>query len=272
MKVMQHATSSMIGRTALALVAASSLGVTTLMAGAPAKAPAPVVPAEEPFVTGTFAVAYDTHFISFGQDVWALGNDWGEWMIHPSVELDFNLGGGLQAYINVWADVNDQVPSTIGGYVQELDLNVGFYYTIDKLKLQLGYYAWDYASQTEQGIFAKASYSDGLFNPFVAVNGRTAIAIPGYDEGLVYQAGIAPGTTLGPVALSFPITVSFDTEGYHAAGSGFAYVSGGIAASLPLTKDIALTLGVTYYHTQEDVIPNPDSDFITGSAGIVVTF
>jgi len=66
MKVMQHAASSMFGRTALALVAVTTLGVSSLMAGAPSgKAPAPVAPPEAPFITGTFSVMYDTHFPQF---------------------------------------------------------------------------------------------------------------------------------------------------------------------------------------------------------------
>jgi hypothetical protein len=32
-------------------------------------------------------------------------------------------------------------------------------------------------------------------------------------------------------------------------------------------------LGLTYFHTAEDVIPsNPDSDFVTGNAGLVLAF
>ncbi|WP_265593358.1 hypothetical protein [Verrucomicrobium sp. BvORR034] len=229
-------------------------------------------PAPTPLITGNLSLMYDTHFISYGQDVWGVGNDWGEWFFHPSFELDFNVAPGLQIYVNTWADVNDQVEGDIGDYVQEIDVNVGIYYTVDKFKFQLGYGSWNYASQTEHIIDGKISYLDGLINPFVALHGRVGIEIPGYDEGLVTQVGIAPATTLGPVSLSFPITVSFDTDGFHAGDGGFAYVSAGVGASIPLHKQISLALGVTYYHTQDDVIPNADSDFVVGSAGIVFTF
>lgn len=272
MKVMQHAASSTFGSTALALVAVTTLGVSSLMAGAPSgKAPAPVAPPEAPFITGTFSVMYDTHFISYGQDVWGAGMDWGDALIHPSIELDFNLGGGLTFYVNTWWDVNDLAETTIGSNIQEIDVNAGFYYVVGDFKFQLGYGAWMYASQTEHVVDGKVTYSDGFFNPFVAVHGRVADELP-FDTGVVAQTGIAPGTTLGPVALSFPITVSFDTDNFHGGDAGFAYVSAGIGATVPLTKQIALSLGVTYYHTQSDVIPNVDDDFITGSAGFVVTF
>jgi len=33
---------------------------------------------------------------------WGAGMDWGDALIHPSIELDFNLGGGLTFYVNTW--------------------------------------------------------------------------------------------------------------------------------------------------------------------------
>ncbi|MDB6137109.1 MAG: hypothetical protein JWO94_181 [Verrucomicrobiaceae bacterium] len=268
MKLKQNA----LARLALLAVAAGSLSSTALFAGTPDKTPAPVTPApEEPFVTGNVTVLAESHFISYGQDVWAIGNDWNEAFVHPSIELDFNLGGGWQAYINTWADINDEAPTTIGHDIQEIDLNVGVYYTMGKWKFQLGYGAWNYASQTEHIVDAKVSYTN-VVNPFIAIHGRVADEIP-FDTGIVGQIGIAPGTTLGPVALSFPVTVSFDTDNFHGGNAGFAYVSAGISASIPLSKHVSAILAGTYYHTNNDVIPgNPESDFVLGSAGLSVSF
>lgn len=267
MKLKQNA----FARLALLAVAAGSLSSTALFAGTAEKAPAPVTPApEEPFVTGNVTVLYETHFISYGQDVWGVGNNWDEAFVHPSIELDFNLGKGLQFYINTWADINDQGVTSIGHNVQEIDLNAGFYYTMGKFKFQLGYGAWNYGSQTEHVIDAKVSYTNVL-NPFLAVHARVADEIP-FDTGVVGQIGIAPGTTLGPVALSFPVTVSFDTDNFHGGDAGFAYVSAGVSASIPLTKHVSAVLAGTFYHTNDSVIPNPDSDFVVGTAGITVAF
>lgn len=274
MKFISRVKSSKLATGALAAAIAAIMGASTATAGTvSAKGAAPVAPPEEkPFITGNLSLFYDTHFISYGQDVWGVGNDWGEWFFHPSVELDFQITDNLQFYVNVWADVNDQIEGDIGDYVQEIDVNVGFYYMMDKFKFQLGYGSWNYASQTEHIIDGKVTYMDGLINPFVAVHGRVGIEIPGYDEGVVGQIGIAPSVTAGPVSLSFPITVSFDTDGFHAGGEGFAYVSAGVGASIPIHKQISLSLGVTYYHTEDSVIPNAEEDFVVGSAGIVFTF
>jgi len=256
------------------LLAAAMLSAAQSYAGTPS-GKAPVAPAPEPaapFVTGSFAVMYDTHFISYGQDVWGAGADWSDSLIHPSLELDFNLGGGWQAYVNTWWDVNDLGVTTIGSNIQEVDVNAGFYYTSGKWKFQLGYGAWMYGSQTEHIVDGKVSYNDGMLNPFLMLHGRVADEIS-FDTGLVTQVGIAPSTTLGPVSLCFPVVVSFDTSNFHGGDAGFAYASAGVTATIPLTKQISASFGVTYYHTNDSVIPvNPDSDFVTGTAGLTVTF
>jgi hypothetical protein len=271
-KIMQTPRYNFIRSTFLCAIIACGMDGAIQAGTTSAKSPVVVAPVEPPFATGNISLFYETHFISYGQDVWGVGNDWGEWFVHPSIELDFNLGGGWQIYVNTWADINEQIEGDIGDYVQEVDLNVGVYYTMDKFKFQLGYGAWNYASQTESVLEGKVSYSDGLINPFVAVHGRVDIDLPGYDNGVVGQVGIAPGTTLGPVAISFPITVSFDTDGFHAGDGGFAYVSAGIGASVPITKHVSLSGSVLYYHTNHSVIPNVDDDFVFGSAGLVIAF
>lgn len=234
--------------------------------------PLPPAPASDPFVTGTLSFTFDTHFISYGQDVWAAGNDWSDALFHPFLELDFNLGGGFQLYLNTWWDINDNAVSGIGGDIQEIDVNAGIYYTTGKWQFQLGYGAWIYGEQIEHIIDGKVSYNDGVINPFLALHGRVDDELP-FDTGLVTQVGIAPGTSLGPVSLSFPITVSFDTDNYHGGSSGFAYVSAGIGATIPIVEHVSLNLGVTYYHTNDSVIPvNPDEDFVTGAAGISISF
>lgn len=259
-------TASLLSAILIPLVAQTAAG------GTPA--PVPPAPPEEPFVTGNLTLAYDTHFISYGQDIWQAGNDWDDSLFHPSMELDFNLGGGWQIYLNTWFDVNDNADSSIADKVQEVDVNVGLYYTLNKWKFQLGYGAWMYASQTENIIDAKVSYNDGLWNPFVMLHGRVGADLgPSFDDGLVAQVGIAPSKTFGPVTVSLPVTVSFDTDQFHGGDSGFAYASIGLGASIPLCKHTALNLGVTFYHTEENVFPtNPDEDFFTGSAGIAISF
>ena len=48
--------------------------------------------------------------------------------------------------------------------------------------------------------------------------------------------------------------------------------TGAVSASYPLTEHVSLAGSVTYYHTQNDVIPNVDDDFVVGSAGPAARF
>jgi hypothetical protein len=256
--------------TSAALLLAASLPA---VGGTPAAAPLTPPPLEAPFVTGFLSLAYETHFVSYGSDVWGGGDTWDDSLFHPTLEVDFNLGGGWQAYVNLWADVNDlsAVPSDIGGNVQELDVNVGVYYTMDKWKFQLGYGAWMYGGDTEHIIDGKITYNDGTWNPFLMLHGRVD-DFP-YDSGLVAQVGIAPSKTFGKVTVSLPVTVSFDTDGFHGGDAGFAYASVGLGASIPLAEHVTLNLGATYYHTDDEVIPfNVDEDFVLGSGGITISW
>lgn len=262
-----------------AALLASAFGAALLPPGVQAgtkseKAPVEVEVKEEPFVTGNVTVNYETHFISYGQDVWDVGASWSKSFIHPSAELDFNLGKGLQFYANTWWDVNDYGVSNIGKYIQEVDVNVGFYYTMDKWKFQLGYGAWNYASQTESIIDGRIGYSDGFWNPFIMLHGRVDIGSQiGFSNGLVYQAGIAPSKTWDKFTASLPITVSFDTGNFHGGSDGFAYVSAGPSLTYAVAKHFVLNLAATYYHTDNSVIPgNPSNNFVLGTIGFTVPF
>lgn len=239
------------------------------------KAPGPVAPPpveEDPFVTGTLSFIVDTHFISYGADVWGGGDEWNDALFHPSLELVFNLGGGLSAIIGTWWDVNDKVDNAeIGKTVQEVDVWAGLSYGVGDFTFTLLYQEWMYASQSERVVDFKVAY-DHFLAPSVTIHSRIDSGL-GADDGIVGVLGIAPGTDLGPVSLSFPVNVAFLTDDFQGGDGGFGYASVGISASIPLVEHVSLSLGLTYYYTDEDAIPNnPDDSFLTGAAGIVITF
>ena len=267
--------------TAAACFTALSLaGAATSFAGeaaAPGKTPLPPppAPAEVDPVSGTLNLTLDTHFVSYGQDVWAAGTDWNDALFHPSFELAFDLGGGWKATLGTWWDVNDNASSNIGDAIQEIDVWAGIGYTTGKWSFGVAYQEWMYASQSERIVDFKVAYADGLINPSVMFHGRVDGAEP-FDTGVATVLGVAPTAAAGPVTFSFPLQVAFDTDGFHGGDAGFSFASAGVGASVPLEflpGKWALNAGVTYYHTNDDVIvTNPDSDFVTGSIGLGLTF
>lgn len=73
-------------------------------------------------------------------------------------------------------------------------------------------------------------------------------------KGNYYEVGIAPGTTVGPVILSLPITAGFGSNGYYGANKSLGFFSGGVNAAIPLTFVPAaygawtFNTGATYYY------------------------
>ena len=282
MKKSSHVNSGLRHLWAAALIAAGTAHAGTMVTET-AMAPAPAPVEETPFVTGNVTFSANTHFISYGQDIWGYGdNEYHRILFNPSAELNFNLGNGFSAIVGTWWDVNDNGESNIGNHIQEVDIWAGFGYQVDKLKFTLLYQNWAYGFQNEGIIDFKVAYTHFL-NPSLLLHGRIYNGIGdyvdgngginSYENGLAVVLGIAPTAKVGPVTFSFPLQVAADTDGFHAGDAGFSFASAGVTATVPLAEHVTFSVGGTYYHTNDDVIPtNPDSDFVTGSASIAINF
>ena len=264
--------------TVAASVAALALSAATATAGTTAdKTPVPPAPAPPaPIVTGTLGLNYNTHFVSYGQDMWNAGTGFGDkGTFNPSIELYFDLGSGFKGILGTWWDVNSNADSNIGDSIQEIDVWAGLGYTTGPWSFTLVYQEWLYASQSERIVDFKIAYADSFLNPSLMLHGRVDGAEP-FDTGLVTVLGIAPGTKAGPVALTFPVQVAADTDGFHGGDGGFSFVSAGVAASVPvsfLPGSWSLNAGLTFYHTEGSVFPtNVDEDFLTGTIGLGLAF
>lgn len=272
MKTVKHTlTSNYIKYVAAALAAAPLVVGTSALADA-----APAAPEEAPFVTGTLALTVDTHFVSYGLDVWGAGEDWDDPLFHPMLELGFDLGGGFKGILGTWWDVNSNAPSSIGDSIQEVDVWVGLGYSTGNWSFTALYQEWLYANESERIVDLKAGYAHFL-NPSLTLHFRTDAGASGGETGLATVLGIAPGTAWEDISFTFPVNVAFDTDGFHGGDAGWSFASVGANAGIPLAfipkGNWTFNVGVTYYFTNEDVIPgNVEENFLTGSAGVVLTF
>ncbi len=251
---------------------------------------APVTPApSEDVISGILKLDFNTHFISYGADVWGDGSSMSDPTFNPNLELYFALPADLTLTIGTWWDVNSKPgsgSSPLGGRIQEVDVYTGLSYTYEKFTVGLTYQAWMYASDTEEILDLKFAY-DTFLAPSLTVHHRLDQGAAAGDEGTILVLGLSHSIEAGPVTISFPLNVAyFLTEDFHnfpvAGGSddGFGYVSVGAAASLSLTPyisdcygDWALNGGLTYFVTDDNVIPNnPQSSFLTASLGLSVAF
>lgn len=264
-----------------------ALAVVTGVASAGTTEPAPVAPAPtEDVISGVLKLDFNTHFISYGADVWGDGSSLSDPTFNPMLELAFALPADITLTLGTWWDVNSKVDSAIGGRLQEVDVWAGLSYTYEKLTMSATYQAWMYGSDTENILDVKFAY-DCLLAPSLTVHNRLDQGAAAGDEGTILVLGLSHSLEAGPVTFSFPLNIAyFLTDDFHnfpfAGGSddGFGFVSIGAAASLPLTPyigdaygDWSLNGGLTYYFTDDDVIPNnPQDNFLTASIGLAVSF
>lgn len=245
---------------------------------------------EELAISAAVGADYNTHFILYGYDIWAAGDDWDQGTFNPFAEFTvdfeaFTFTGGT------WWDVNDNAESSIGGDLQEVDVYAIIGFDIDKFSFGIGYQEWYYASQTEEVFDVSVSYDDSellgdfaMTPTFVAHKLMSGGDIPGVrDSGWAYVFSVEPGFTLiesetYPVDISFPAAVGFGDSDYY-ADSGYAWSTIGVAMAMPLHfipnkyGDWTFGAALKYYHTDDEAIPvNPEDEFVTGTVGVAASF
>ncbi len=242
---------------------------------------APISAPSDDVVSGMLKLDFNTHFISYGADVWGDGSSMSDLGFNPNLELYFALPGDLTLTLGTWWDVNSKGDSPIGGRLQEVDVYAGLSYSIDKLTIGLTYQAWMYGSDTEDILDLKFSY-DTFLSPSLTIHHRLDQGAAAGDEGTVLVLGLSHSIETGPLTLSFPFNLGYFLEDDFHGGTdgGFGYASLGVAASLPLAPiigdsfgDWSLNGGLTYFVTDDEVIPsNPSDSFLTASLGVALSF
>ena len=98
-------------------------------------------------------------------------------------------GGGWTTSWGTWWDVNNNVPSAIGGSIQEVDVWAGLGYSSGKWGFSLTYQEWYYAADVERILDFGVSY-DGFLSPSVTFHGRVE-GNGAQDTGLATVIGIS---------------------------------------------------------------------------------
>jgi len=247
-------------------------------------APAPVAPAED-VISGNLTLAANSHFVSYGNDVWKDGSSMSNLEFNPSLEFVFQLPENFAVNVGSWWDVNEKGNSGIGGHLQEVDLWAGLSWTYDKFTIGTTYQAWIYGGSTEDILDVKLGY-DCLLSPTLTWHNRLSEGASGGDNGSYLVLGLSHTFELGPVSLSTPLNFATAlTDDFHrtnslgGADSGYAYTSAGLQAAYPLEflgdcyGEWSLFSGLTYYWTTGSVIPtNPINHFLTYNFGLAASF
>lgn len=241
-------------------------------------------------VTGDIGYSINSHFISYGVDVWGGGGDvFGNRSTHFLYgDVYVPLTPELTWSVNAWTDVNTNVPSAIGGSLQELDIGTGFTYNFGVVTAGVAYGAWNYAGDVEEIVDFTLAFNDTgwiipdfSFAPKVTWHYR-ASGNGAQTVGSAVVLSIAPTIPLGGgFSLGIPAGVAFFTtdtfQGGTEGGVGYGYFGGSLGIPLTFVPESFGTWSANFdliaYFTKPSAIPiNPEADFLTGSFNIKLTF
>ena len=242
-------------------------------------------------------VDFSSHFVSFGTDVWGGGANFSPFSAHSVAFAHGTVTAAItpqfSAFVNVWSDLNDNVDSGIGGPIQEIDLNMGATYTMDKFTFGATYAYWQFGGGAEKAIEASVSFNDadmlvkGLaFNPsFLAHYRYDVTGDLAEEDACVLQIGISPSWTFlsdteYPITLSVPAALGYFTDPYAGGdGAGIGYVDIGVTAAVPLAfipKEYGswtASANLTFYNTPSDDQPgNPRENFFVSTLSLGMSF
>jgi hypothetical protein len=241
-------------------------------------------------ISADVGVSYNTHFISYGVDVWGGGNDfygkrattfvWGDLAIKATDALTFT--------VTVWSDNNDNVPSGIGGHIQEVDFDPGFTYSFGKFTAGATYNAWSYAGDVEESLDLSLGFDDtGLIWPGIAfgpkVTWHDRVSGNGSQRiGSAFVFSVGPTFPIGDgFSIAVPAGIAFfttdDFQGGNKSGYGFSYVGGSLGYGLTFVPAMygkwSVNFDLIEYFTDKKAIPgNPESSFLTASLGLKVAY
>lgn len=228
---------------------------------------------------------YNSHFMSYGANVWGdetedIGD---EWLFQPSLSADYAINDTSGVYVGAWFDINGvegagpgEVGPDLGGDTKEMDLWIGYWFSIDKLTVDFTFQQWYYADETE-GIFDITLSYDMMFSPYVKMHNRIE-PVGDQETGQMYEVGgtLYEGEYKG-LAYGFNAGVGFSFDDYHVEGEdGYAYSFLGASASYVVYSSDSLEIdvhgGLTYFDTEEDTTGNAEDSYLTANFGVGFSF
>lgn len=257
----------------ITILGAASITAAAPLAQAGELAPMPA-PSAEPKLTGSFDLNANSHFISYGYDVWQAGNSpTDKWTFNPAVALNYQLNDRWSFNSGFWLDVNDNVE---GDHlkVQETDIWLGAAYKMGITTIGVTYQNWQYSGDSEQIIDVAFGF-DTILSPSILFHNRIDPGAGGGTNGTFLVFG-AEHTfdCYESFSVTVPVAAAFALTEFHTPDSdtGFGYASIGLQGSYTINDYSSLNFGLTFYATDADVVGNEDDNFMTYNAGVSFSF
>ena len=255
----------------LTVLGTACITVSSLTAGEPAAAK----------LTGSAALDYNSHFISYGFDVWGGGtNPGGDSTLNPVVSLNYQLNEKWSFNAGFWLDVNDNK----GPFeTVETDTWVGVAYDAGLATYSATLQNWQYAEDSEVILDLGVSF-DTFLSPSIKLHHRiNEGGAASFDDVTGDQVGGFAGTFLvlggshsfditESFSVSVPVAAAFALDEFHTTESGYGFASIGLQGSYSINDCTAFNFGLSYYDTDDQVVGNPDDNFFTYNAGMSFSF
>lgn len=240
-------------------------------------------------VSADLGISYNSHFISYGADVWGGGGEFfgdksttfAQGSVTVKITDNFSINTG------VWADINNNTTSSIGGNLQEVDVWFGASYALGPVTLGATYQSWNYAGDVEEILDISLGLDDSKWmkefalNPGIVWHYRMS-GNGSQQVGSAVVVSVKPGIKLTEdLSLDFPAGIGFfttdDFQGGTESGYGYSYIGGSLGYPLKFIPNAYGTWAVNFdliaYFTENDAIPgNPAESFVTGSLGLTLSF
>jgi|TARA_B110000285_G_scaffold146994_1_gene164017 hypothetical protein len=221
-------------------------------------------------LSGSISFDYNSHFISYGFDVWGGGkNPSGESTFNPSVSIDYQVNDQWTLSSGFWLDVND---NTGDFETVETDIWFGASYTTGITTISGTFQNWQYGGVSEE-VFDLGVSFDTFLSPSVMLHHRLDEGASGGFDGTFLLIGAEHTFELSDsFSITVPVAVGFALSEFHTTETGYGYASIGLQGSYALNDSTSLNVGATYYDTDDAVVGNVDDSFITYNAGISISF
>ena len=221
-------------------------------------------------LSAELSLDYNSHFISYGFDVWA-GGDSPQGTFNPSLSLDYKINEAWSLNAGFWLDVNDNVAGSSFNTV-ETDVWIGASYTSGITTASITFQNWQYGGTSEEILDLSLSF-DTFLSPSLTIHNRLGAGASGGFNGTFLVLGAEHSFEISDqFSLTIPVSVGFAADEFHTTETGYGFTSVGLQGSFAIDDMTSFNFGVTYYDTDDQVVGNAEDSFFTYNAGVSFSF
>ncbi len=219
--------------------------------------------------SGSISLDYNSHFMSYGLNVWGTEDIGDEVFFNPSIGINYALSETSGVYAGVWAEISDlDSDPPIGDNIQEVDIWAGYYFAAGDFSFDIALQQWIYASEVE-GILDFTIGYDAKFSPTLTIHNRIE-AVGTQNKGTML---VLAGSFYEGDVFSVSANIGGSLSEFHVDGEdGYAFSSVTLGFGTPISESVDFHGGLSFYHTDEDTTGNADSTYLTLNLGIGMSF